>query len=95
MIFPMDVGVAPHTISGMIHDAAGPPTFLSLSVGMFFVSLAFQTDKKWRPLYRASLMFSVVFLAAFIATFLSYITGSGFLGLAQRIALAAVWHGCF
>ena len=88
MIFPMDADGAPQTISGTIHDAAGPPTFLSLSAGMILVTLAFQRDEKWRPLYRAALILALVFLGAFIATFLSFIKGSEFLGLTQRIALA-------
>jgi hypothetical protein len=88
MIFPMDPEGAAPTISGTIHQTDGPPTFLCLSLGMIFMSWAFQRDGKWRPFYRMSLALSFVMLAAFIATFLSFATDSGTVGIAQRIALA-------
>lgn len=88
MIFPIDLEGAPQTISGTIHQTSGPLTFLSLTAGMFLVSWRFKQDEKWRPFYRTALILSLVMLAAYIGTFLSFITGSGLLGLAQRIALA-------
>jgi Protein of unknown function (DUF998) len=93
MIFPMDAEGAPQTISGAIHQTDGPPTFLSLTIGMILVSWRFKHSEKWRPLYRPALVLSVVFLAAFLGTFLSFVTGTGLLGLAQRIALATavIW----
>ena len=60
---------------------------------MILVSWRFKHSEKWRPLHRPALVLSVVFLAAFLGTFLSFVTGSGLLGLAQRIALATavIW----
>ena len=88
MIFPMDVDGAPQTISGMIHKTAGPLTFLTLSVGMLLVSSRFKQDAKWLPIHRTALILSLVMLVAFLATFFGFITGSGTMGLTQRIALA-------
>jgi hypothetical protein len=93
MIFPMDADGAPTSLSGTIHRTAGPLTFLYLTIGMILVSWAFRQDEKWRPFYRAALTLSFVMLAAFAATFLSFATDSGTLGIAQRIALttAVIW----
>jgi hypothetical membrane protein len=88
MIFPMDARGAAPTISGTIHRTAGPLTFLSLTAGMILLSLAFRRDDKWRPINRTALTLSLVMLAAFVATFLSFATDSGTVGIAQRIALA-------
>jgi len=88
MIFPMDAGGAPPTLSGTIHQSAGPLTFLSLTAGMIFMSLAFRQDEAWRPFSRTALILSLVMLAAFVATFFSFATDSGTVGIAQRIALA-------
>lgn len=88
MIFPMDPDGAPRTISGTIHETAGPLTFLSLTIGMALVSWHFKQSEKWRSFHRPALILSVVYLAAFLATFLSFVTGSGLTGRAQRIALA-------
>ena len=93
MSFPMDPDGVASTISGTIHQTAGPLTFLALTVGMICVSWAFQKDAKWRLFYRIALALSVVMLAAFVATFLSFATDSGTVGIAQRIALATavIW----
>jgi hypothetical protein len=93
MIFPMDARGAPQTLSGMIHQTAGPLTFLCLSTGMVLVSWRLKRDNNWRSLYPTALTLSWVMLAAFLATFLSFSLDLGFLGLFQRIALgtAVVW----
>lgn len=90
MIFPMDVEGAPQTLAGAIHNISGPLTFLSLTTGLILVSRRFKQDDRWRPFYRAALVLSLILLAGFVATFLSFVTQSGFLGLAQRIMLAAL-----
>ena len=66
----------------------GPLTFLSLTAGAILVSRRFKHDETWRPFHRTALILSLVLLAAFIGTFLSIATESGFAGLAQRIYLA-------
>jgi len=88
MIFPMDADGAPPTLSGTIHQSAGPLTFLSLTAGIIFMSWAFQQDDAWRSFSRTALILSLVMLAAFVATFFSFATDSGTVGIAQRIALA-------
>jgi hypothetical protein len=88
MIFPMDADGAPQTISGTIHQTAGPLTFLTLTLGMILLSWRFRQDAKWLPLYRTALVLSLVMLVAFLATFIGFVTGAGFMGLTQRIALA-------
>lgn len=88
MIFPMDPDGAPATLSGAIHQTAAPFTFLSLTTGMIAVSWAFRKDEAWRPLFRTALTLSLLMLAAFVATFVSFVTDSGTLGITQRIALA-------
>jgi hypothetical protein len=90
MLFPIDLQGAPQTVSGMIHRINGPLAFLSLTAGTIFVSRRFKQDERWRPFRRSALVLSMVMLAAFIGTFLSLVTQSGFAGLAQRIDLAAV-----
>ncbi|MEO8288470.1 MAG: DUF998 domain-containing protein [Chloroflexota bacterium] len=87
MVFPMDPNGAPSTISGTIHQTAGPLTFLCLSVGMILVSWAWQ-DGRSGSSSRAAITLSLVMLAAFVATFVSFITDLGTAGIAQRIALA-------
>jgi hypothetical protein len=93
MIFPMDVDGAPPTLAGTIHQATGPLTFLALTAGMIFISWAFRRDEEWRSFFPAALGLSLVMLAAFVATFLSFATDSGTVGIAQRIALgtAVTW----
>jgi hypothetical protein len=90
MIFPMDAEGAPTTTSGTIHQTTGPLTFLSLTAGMILMSWGFRQDEKWRPFHLTALTLSLVMLAAYIATFLSFLTDSGTLGITQRIALATV-----
>ena len=93
MIFPMDADGAPSTLSGTIHQTAGPLTFLALTTGMIFMSWAFQQDAEWRPFSGTSMTLSLLMLAAFVATFLSFAADLGTTGLAQRIALttAVTW----
>jgi hypothetical protein len=88
MIFPMDMDGAPQTLSGTIHRTAGPLTFLTLSVGMILVSSRFRQEAKRFPFYRTALVLSLVMLVAFLATFFGFLTGSGTMGLTQRVALA-------
>jgi hypothetical protein len=88
MIFPMDVDGAPPTTAGAIHQTAGPLTFLCLTAGMIFVSWAFRRAEEWRPFYPTALALSLAMLVAFVATFLSFATDSGTVGIAQRVALA-------
>jgi hypothetical protein len=90
MLFPIDLEGAPQTIAGTIHRMNGPLTFLSLTAGAILVSRRFKHDETWRPFHRTALILSLVMLAAFIGTFLSIATESGFAGLAQRIDLAAL-----
>jgi len=93
MTFPMDPEGVPQTLSGTIHQTTGPLAFLSLTAGMILVSSRFARSEMWRPWHRTALILAIVMLAAFVGTFLSFITGSGLLGLAQRIALitAVIW----
>ncbi|HEY3232336.1 MAG TPA: DUF998 domain-containing protein [Roseiflexaceae bacterium] len=88
MLFPIDLEGAPQTISGTVHRMNGPLTFLSLTAGVILVSRRFKHDETWRPFHRTALILSLVMLAAFIGTFLSIATESGFAGLTQRIYLA-------
>jgi hypothetical protein len=89
MSFPIDAEGAPQTISGTIHRINGPLGFLSLTAGTILVSRRFKQDRLWRPKHRTAVILSLVMLAAFIATFLSIATVSGFAGLCQRIYLVA------
>jgi hypothetical protein len=90
MIFPMDIEGAPQTLAGTIHQTTGPLAFLCMSVGVTLVSWRFKQDDKWHPFYRTALVLSLLLLAGYIVTFLSFVTQSGFLGLAQRITLAVL-----
>jgi len=90
MIFPADPDGAPQTLSGTIHQTAGPLTFLCLSVGALWVSWRLNQDAKWSSLYRPELILSFIMLVAFIATAFSFVTGSGSGGVAQRIVLGAL-----
>lgn len=90
MIFPVDPDGAPQTLSGTIHQTAGPLTFLCLSVGALLVSWRLNHDAKWSSLYRPELILSFIMLVAFIATAFSFATGSGFGGVAQRIVLGGL-----
>lgn len=93
MLFPMDPEGVPQTISGTIHQAAGPFTFLSLTIGITLVSRRFKHDEVWYPFHRTALVLSMIMLVTFTATFLSFIIGTELFGLFQRIALATavVW----
>lgn len=88
MIFPIDLEGAPQTMSGTIHRINGPLTFLSLCFGAMFVSRCFARDGHWRSLHRFAFILSVVMLTAFILVGLNIATGSGFVGLFQRVVLA-------
>jgi len=90
MIFPIDPGGVPETLAGTIHQISGPLTFLSMTVGVILISRRFKQASQWHPFYRPAQILSLVVLAGFVGTFLSFVTQSGFLGLAQRITLAAL-----
>ena len=90
MIFPMDAEGALPTLSGMIHQVAAPFTFLSVTLGISLVSRRLKLDDQWRPFYRPALFLSPIVWLGFAGTFLSFITQSGFMGLAQRITLATI-----
>jgi hypothetical protein len=87
MIFRMDVEGALPTLAGTIHDISGPLMFLSLTLGVILVSWRFRLDDRWRPYFRIAMMLWVLILVGFVATFLSFITGSGLLGVIQRFTL--------
>jgi hypothetical protein len=93
MMFPLDPVGVPPTLSHTIHQGTAPFTFLSLAVGMFLVSWRFKHDQHWMPLHRTALILSLIVLAAFVATFITFISGSAIFGLVQRItlAVAATW----
>jgi uncharacterized membrane protein YjgN (DUF898 family) len=55
-----------------------------------FGVMNFKRDDKWRTFYRTALILSLIVLAGFVATFVSFVTQSGFLGLTQRFTLAAL-----
>jgi hypothetical protein len=90
MIFPMDAEGAPQTLAGTIHQINGPLAFLGVTLGVNLVTWRFKQDDTWHPYFRLALILSLVLLAGYIATFLSFVTDSGFIGLAQRITLAAL-----
>ena len=96
MLFPMDMPGTPATIAGTIHDVTGPVAFLCLTAGMTLVSWRFKDGTQWHALRRGALILSVIMLFGYVATFLSFITGSDYLGLYQRIALATsvAWLVC-
>jgi hypothetical protein len=89
MIFPTDAPGAQETLPGRIHDSSGPLTFLSLCAAMLLMSWHLKRDDAWRPIYPTAMGLSLVFLAAFVGTFVSFVADLGFTGLTQRIALAA------
>ncbi len=90
MIFPIDLNGAPQTLSGTIHQKNGTIAFLCATVGTLLISSRLKNDEKWRALHRPGMRLSLVMLAAFIGTGLSFATESGFGGLAQRIDLIAL-----
>jgi hypothetical protein len=90
MLFPIDAQGAPPTVAGTIHSTSGPLAFLSVTIGVLLVSGRFKRDTRWRPFHRIALMLSLVLLVGYIATFLSFVTQSGYLGITQRITLAAL-----
>jgi hypothetical protein len=95
MIFPMDIEGAPTTPAGIIHDVTGPVAFLSMSIGAFLISRRFQHDDLWRPLYRTALLLSLLLIAGYVATLVSFLMQSPILGLVQRFTLATlvIWMG--
>lgn len=90
MTFPIDAEGAPVTLSGTIHQSAGPLTFLCASIGVTLLSLRFGHDENWRPLQRVALVLSLVIAAGFVATAYNFFTGGEFGGLMQRIVLATI-----
>lgn len=90
MLFPIDPEGSPQTMAGTIHRISGPLAFLCVTVSTILLSRRFKQDETWRPLHRPALILSLVMLAAFIAAFLRFATESEFLGLTQRIDLAAL-----
>jgi hypothetical protein len=94
MIFPIDPEGAAPTLAGSIHSINGPVGFLSLSLGMVLISRRFKHDVAWRPIQRPAVLLALGNLATFLAFPLLNATGTGLLGLAQRIALALIvaWY---
>ncbi len=90
MLFPIDLEGSPQTVAGTIHRINGPLIFLCVTVGTILLSRRFKQDENWRLIYRPALLLSLVMLAAFILTFLSFAAQLGFTGLMQRIHLAAL-----
>jgi hypothetical protein len=90
MLFPIDPEGNPQTIAGTIHRINGPLIFLCVTVGTILLSRRFKQDENWRLIYRPALRLSLVMLAAFLLTFLSFAAQLGFTGLMQRIHLVAL-----
>jgi hypothetical protein len=90
MLFPIDPEGSPQTVAGTIHRINGPLIFLCVTVGTILLSRRFKQDENWRLIYHPALLLSLVMLAAFILTFLSFAAQLGFTGLMQRIHLTAL-----
>jgi hypothetical protein len=90
MIFPIDPGGMPVTLAGTIHQTAGPPTFLCVTMGVALISWRLGRDEQWRPLRSALLTLALVVAVGFAATAYTFFTGVEIAGLMQRIVLAAV-----
>jgi hypothetical protein len=90
MIFPIDPGGVPVTLAGTTHQAAGPPTFACVAMGVAFISWRLGQDEQWRGLQRTLLMLAAVIAVGFVATAYTFFTGGEVGGLMQRIVLAAV-----
>lgn len=90
MIFPIDPGGVPVTLAGTIHQTAGPPTFLCVTMGVALISWRLGRDEHWRSLRWALLTLALVVAVGFAATAYTFFTGVEIAGLMQRIVLAAV-----
>ena len=90
MIFPIDPGGVPVTLAGTIHQTAGPPTFLCVTMGVALISWRLGRDEQWRSLRSALLTLALVVAVGFAATAYTFFTGVEAAGLMQRIVLAAV-----
>jgi hypothetical protein len=90
MIFPMDIEGAPKTLAGVIHDTVSPLAFLAVVTGAALISWRFRYDEKWQSLHQPAVLLSFFLAAGFVATFLSFVTHSPFLGVTQRFMLAAL-----
>jgi Protein of unknown function (DUF998) len=90
MIFPIDAEGALPTTAGKIHKTNGPVAFLSLALGVLFVSLWFKHDENMRLLYPAALILSLIMLLIFVCVGISFRMKLGFVGILQRIYLVIV-----
>ena len=90
MIFPIDPEGALPTTAGRIHKTNGPVAFLSLALGVLFVSLRFNHDENMRLLYPAALILSLIMLLIFVSVGISFRMKLGFVGILQRIYLVIV-----
>ena len=88
--FPIDPEGAPTTTAGRIHQTNGPIAFLSLTIGVFLVSIRFKHDENMRSLYHTALILSLIMLLLFISVAVSLSIGLGLEGIFQRIYLIVV-----
>jgi hypothetical protein len=90
-IFPTDLQGAPKTPSGSIHGTASFLSIIGLVSGTIALSRRFKKDERWKPFHRTALILSLVMLLTFIISVVGFILLSDFVGLIQRILIAAMF----
>lgn len=89
LCFPLNPEGTPMTILNRIRRTSTPISFLCLTLGILLVSRSFRLDANWCPIHHLSILVAWLMVAMFFATVVNILTRSGFLGLLQRISLAA------
>ena len=86
-IYAGDLQGTPHTRIGRIHDQMGMIGFPSATVALLLLSLALRWEKRWRSVWRPTMLLSVIALVALLV--LDRFGQMGLGGLDQRIFLSA------
>jgi len=88
-LFPVDLPPS-HTLSGAIHNAAGPPTFLLGAAAMLVLAPAFWQAPTWRPVAGASATLGVLAFATGILYLVTDTWRVALVAPAQRLVVGTV-----
>jgi hypothetical protein len=86
--FPMDPVGEPFTRAGVLHTLGGLVGLPFTALGLLFLSLAFRSDERWRPVAGVGAALAGAFLLGFLVIGFVFDGGPGS-GAAQRVAIGS------
>lgn len=88
--FPVDADPYNRTTLGLIHEDAGPPTFLLAAAAMLVLAPAFYSARGWRPFAALSLVCGLLATAFALSYVFATLAGDEMAGVLQRILIGCI-----